>query len=60
MTEQKGYESLALEKLCSLMFSPTGMDLKMLKALVKDPKFICRECGRAAANEVNLCAPEKF
>jgi hypothetical protein len=29
-----------------------------LKGLVKDAKFICKGCGRVAANESNLCAPE--
>ena len=30
------------------------------KKLVKDAKFICRGCGRTAANEKNLCDPEKL
>ncbi|WP_455277682.1 hypothetical protein [[Eubacterium] cellulosolvens] len=25
--------------------------------LVKDAKFICKVCGRAAANQENLCDP---
>jgi hypothetical protein len=29
------------------------------KALVKNGKFYCRLCGRAAANEKNLCKPVK-
>jgi len=28
------------------------------KALVKGAKFICTGCGRVAASEDNLCAPE--
>jgi hypothetical protein len=28
------------------------------KNLVKDAKFICKNCGRAAASDKNLCAPE--
>lgn len=28
------------------------------KGLVKDAKFICTGCGRVAANEDSLCAPE--
>jgi transcription elongation factor Elf1 len=31
--------------------------LDTVKALVKDAKFICRVCGRAAAKEENLCEP---
>jgi hypothetical protein len=28
------------------------------KNLVKDPKFVCKGCGRAAASDKDLCAPE--
>ena len=31
--------------------------LAQFKALVRDPNFICRKCGRVAANEENLCEP---
>lgn len=34
-----------------------GVDLNTYKELVKDPKFICKKCGRAAAKEENLCEP---
>jgi hypothetical protein len=30
------------------------------KMLVRSGKFVCKECGRVAANEKNLCAPEKL
>jgi len=30
------------------------------KKLVKDAKFVCKGCGRTAASEKNLCAPEKL
>jgi hypothetical protein len=30
------------------------------KKLVKGGKFICKDCGRVAAEEKNLCAPEKL
>ena len=29
-----------------------------IKALIENPKYVCSCCGRAAANEDNLCAPE--
>jgi hypothetical protein len=29
-----------------------------LKPLIRNAKYICSCCGRAAANEENLCAPE--
>ncbi len=28
------------------------------KALVKDGKYVCKGCGRVAADEKSLCAPE--
>ena len=28
--------------------------------LLKEPKFFCENCGRAAANEKNLCRPVKL
>jgi hypothetical protein len=34
--------------------------LEDYKTLVRDPEFVCRNCGRAAASEKNLCEPEKL
>jgi len=34
-----------------------GADLETVKGLVRNPKFICKKCGRAAAKEENLCEP---
>jgi hypothetical protein len=31
--------------------------LNQVKELVRNPKFLCRKCGRAAANEETLCEP---
>jgi hypothetical protein len=31
---------------------------EQVKALVRDPKYICGNCNRAAAEEANLCKPE--
>jgi hypothetical protein len=31
---------------------------EQLKPLVKNAKYICRGCGRAAAKAENLCSPE--
>ncbi len=28
------------------------------KSLVKDSKYVCKSCGRTAAHDANLCAPE--
>ena len=30
------------------------------KSLIRDPKFMCKNCGRAAADKKNLCNPEKI
>ena len=30
------------------------------KKLVRNPKYVCGNCGRAAASEENLCKPEKL
>ena len=30
------------------------------KKLVKNPKFICTMCGRAAASDKNVCVAEKL
>ncbi len=32
-------------------------DFKAIKGLVKDPKFLCFNCGRVADSEKNLCNP---
>ncbi len=33
-------------------------NLEGYKSVVRNPKFVCKNCGRAAASEKNLCAPE--
>jgi hypothetical protein len=33
------------------------VSLEQIKALAKDPKFICKKCGRAANSSDNLCEP---
>ena len=35
-------------------------NLEEYKALVRDPEYVCRKCGRAAARKKNLCKPESF
>jgi len=38
-----------------------GVDRKEeFKRLVRKPKFFCKKCGRAAADKMNLCEPEKL
>jgi hypothetical protein len=33
------------------------VSLEQIKSLVKDPKFICKKCGRVAHRSENLCEP---
>lgn len=35
-------------------------DLEKIKKLVKDAEFVCKNCGRAAKDEENLCNPSKL
>lgn len=34
--------------------------LEDYKKLVKDAKFVCRQCGRATVSEENICYPERL
>lgn len=45
------------DKLCALTCCPCDLDLEKIKPLVKDPKVICKVCGRVANSEANLCQP---
>jgi hypothetical protein len=35
-------------------------DFGRVKEMVKDAKFYCKNCGRAASEEANLCNPSKI
>lgn len=35
-------------------------DFEDYKKLVSNPKFVCKNCGRTAAADSNLCAPAKL
>lgn len=34
--------------------------LEKYKQLIRNPKFVCKGCGRAAQSDENLCTPEKL
>jgi len=34
------------------------VSLKTLKSFLKDPKFMCKRCGRVAERKKNLCKPD--
>ena len=42
--------------LCKMVEAKTPTE--KLKPLVKNAKYICKGCGRAAAKAENLCSPE--
>ncbi len=44
--------------LCNL--AQQGIELFEYKKYVKNPKYICKKCGRVAAKEENLCEPVKL
>jgi hypothetical protein len=46
------------QHLCNLV--ETGSDIDQYKKLVKNPKFLCKRCGRVAAAEKNLCEPMRL
>jgi len=45
------------EKMCAMTCCPCHLDLKKLKPLVRDAKFICKVCGRVANEKKYLCEP---
>ena len=34
--------------------------LEDYKQLIRNPKYVCKGCGRAAQSDKNLCTPEKL
>jgi hypothetical protein len=35
-------------------------DTEDYRQLVRDAKYVCKVCGRAAADKMNLCQPKKL
>lgn len=35
-------------------------NLETYKELVRQPKYVCKNCGRVATDEQNLCKPEQL
>ncbi len=44
-------------KMCALTCCSCSLDLKKIKPLVNNPKFICKGCGHVANKKENLCQP---
>jgi hypothetical protein len=47
-------------KMCAMTCCPCNIDIKKLKPLVDNPRFICKQCGRVANVKKNLCKPVKL
>jgi hypothetical protein len=58
MREQKHSKSQSDDRLVCEIDLSSDSGLKELKTMVKDSKFVCRDCGRSAASEERLCEPE--
>jgi transposase-like protein len=51
---------MAGKKLCSLFKNGClKEDPKKYKSLVKDARYVCKKCGRAAADSKHLCKSAK-
>ncbi len=48
------------EKMCFLSDSNEEHRMDMLKSLIKDSRYVCSACGRAASSEAAICSPEKL
>ena len=35
-------------------------DIELIRGIVKDAKFFCKKCGRAAHEALNLCKPDEI
>lgn len=61
MTEIKMPHPAHEEHLCYLHnLGYVQTKLEDYKKLVKNPQFVCKNCGRAAASDKNLCSPDKI
>jgi hypothetical protein len=61
MAEPKMPHPAHEEHLCYLQnLGYVESNLEDYKKLVKNPRYVCKNCGRAAADEKNLCKPDKL
>lgn len=52
---------MAKKRLCKLIKKDIlDEDMEAFIKLVKDPRFICRKCGRVANSDELLCKPKKL
>lgn len=57
MSKRKHSEEQLANKVCD--FPPDSKSEELL-LLVKDPAYVCGDCGRSAARHEHLCRPEKL
>ncbi len=57
MIKQKHPEGKPIKKVCEC---PTKPNSKKLNLLVKNPTYICGNCGRYTATQESLCWPERL
>ena len=52
---------MAKTKLCNMVKDGFHKDHKKeYKELIKNPRYMCKKCGRSAAKTKNLCKPVKL
>ncbi len=57
MSRKKSAASQFAKKICEF---PPESESKELKILVNNPKYVCMDCGKSAAQGDNLCKPERM
>jgi hypothetical protein len=57
MSITKQYEKRSFVRACEL--SPES-DSNELKLITKERNYVCKQCGRSASHQENLCQPEKL
>ena len=48
------------DSICGWSKERIKKELKQLKKMVKEPSFLCKNCGRAAEKKKWLCKPTKI
>lgn len=59
MSEKKDSEerSSNSNKICDL---PADTKSEEFQNMIKDPAYVCRDCGRSAGDRENLCNPQRM
>jgi hypothetical protein len=55
--EREGTHHIGHSKHLCDMVQKGEVDLQTIKELTRNPRFICRKCGRSAVRGENLCEP---